>query len=75
MGWAAGSEVAEKLWMKIRPYIKEEDYKNITNIIVSTFEEYDADDWDIVYAEDCLYYVYLKTNYPRELKILEYYCD
>ena len=71
MGWATGSGVAERLWMKIRPYLKEEDYKNITNIIVSTFEEYDADDWEVEPWEDCLYYVYLKTNNPEELKEYE----
>jgi hypothetical protein len=71
MGWATGSGVAEQLWVKIRPYIKEEDYKDIANIIVSTFEEYDADDWIVEPSEDCLYYVYLKNNNPKELEEYE----
>ena len=71
MGWATGSKVAERLWVKIRPYVKEEDYGDVTKAIVDIFEEYDADDWIVEPREDCLYYVYLKTNNPEELEEYE----
>ena len=72
MGWASGSGVAERLWVKIRPYIKEEDYGDVTKTIVDTFEEYDADDWIVEPWEDCLYYVYLRNNNPKELEEYEF---
>ena len=67
MGWASGSGIAESLWEQLKNYVKSEDYKEVTKIIVEKFEEYDADDWDLS-SEDCLYYTYLELNNPKELK-------
>lgn len=68
MGWASGSYLAEKLWMKLKPYIKLKDYGAVSKIIVDEFSELDADDWECYPKLDCLYYTYLKYNKPEELK-------
>ena len=68
MGWASGSYLAETLWKQLRPYIRPEDYKAVSKILIDRFCELDADDWECSPSYDCLYYVYLKYNEPKELK-------
>lgn len=46
MGWASGSEAADRLWKKVKPRIPAEHYQRVAEAIVSTFEDLDADDWD-----------------------------
>lgn len=46
MGWASGSEAANRLWKKLKPMIGEADRQRAAEAIVSTFEDLDADDWD-----------------------------
>ena len=71
MGWSSGSGIAEELWRKLKPYIDGKDYKEVSKIIVDKFEEYDADDWEVEKSHDCLYYVYLLLNNPKELEEYE----
>lgn len=68
MGWASGSYLAETLWKQLRTYIRPEDYKGVSKILINRFCELDADDWECTPSMDCLYYVYLKYNEPEELK-------
>ena len=68
MGWASGSRIAEELWKELKPYIEPEDYGKVSKVIMDKFCEYDADDWECYPSEECLYYVYLKYNEPKELK-------
>ena len=68
MGWASGSYLAETLWKQLKPYIAPEDYGAVSKILIDRFCELDADDWEIYPKYDCLYYVYLKYNEPKELE-------
>lgn len=43
MGWASGSELAEGLWAKVKPYIKEEDYRHVAGAIIDAVESEDCD--------------------------------
>ena len=75
MGWADGSWIADRIWEKVRRYIKIENYKIVSKSIYKIFEEYDADDWGYqLQSKDSLYYTYLSLNKPKQLKeeILEY---
>ena len=67
MGWSTGSGIAESLWTKLRRFIKPEDYKKVSKLILDTFTEYDADDWQVYPSDDCLMYVYMKFYEPEEL--------
>ena len=68
MGWASGSYLAEELWVKLKPYISQNNYKEVSKILIDKFCEHDADDWECYPSDDCLYYTYLKYNEPEELK-------
>ena len=72
MGWATGSEIAERLWKELKPFIKSERaLAKTSKIIIDVFEEYDADDWGYqLQYKDSLYYTYMKLNEPKEFKEL-----
>jgi hypothetical protein len=46
MGWAAGSELGEDIWLKIREYIPEENREEVAKYIYDSVCDLDADDWD-----------------------------
>jgi hypothetical protein len=46
MGWAAGSELGQDIYNKIRDYIPEEDRKEVASFIYDAVCDLDADDWD-----------------------------
>ena len=68
MGWASGSRIAEELWKELKPYTSQSNHKEVSKILIDKFCEYDADDWECYPSDDCLYYVYLKYNEPKELE-------
>ena len=68
MGWASGSRIAEELWVKLKPYISQSNYKEVSKILIDKFCEYDADDWECYPDDDCLYYTYFKDNAQTELE-------
>ena len=73
MGWATGSEIAERLWKELRPFLPSDEraLARTSKIIVDVFEEYDADDWGYQLTDtDSLYYIYMKLNEPEEFKEL-----
>ena len=72
MGWATGSEIAERLWKELKPFIKSERASaEVSKRIYKIFEEYDADDWGYqLQYKDSLYYTYMKLNEPKEFKEL-----
>lgn len=45
MGWASGSYMAEEIYDKIRPYIKDGSEYKVAKFIYDKFCEGDADDW------------------------------
>jgi hypothetical protein len=47
MGWASGSYLAQDLYDEIRRYIQPGARKRVAKTIVQTFEDHDADDWDL----------------------------
>ena len=46
MGWAAGTELAEKVWQVVRPYIPEAERESIAFKVYDLFCDEDADAWD-----------------------------
>lgn len=73
MGWSEGSEIANRVWKVIKPYVHHNDqaYAILSRKIIEIFEEYDADDWSYQLQEkDSLYETYLKLNEPEEYKEL-----
>ena len=73
MGWASGSEIADKVWKKITPFISldERSLAEASKRVYETFEEYDADDWGYQLTDkESLYYTYMKLNEPKEFKEL-----
>ena len=73
MGWAEGSEIADKIWKAVKPFIKDDErtYAEVSKRIYEIFEENDADDWSYqFYEKGSLYETYLKLNEPREYKNL-----
>lgn len=46
MGWAAGSELGQDLYEKIREYIPEEKRKEVAEYFYNAVCDLDADDWD-----------------------------
>ena len=72
MGWASGSEIADKIWKKIKIFIPPSSYGAITREIYEIFEEYDADDWSYqLYEDGSLYETYLRLNEPETYKELK----
>lgn len=45
MGWAAGSQLGEELYLLVRDYIPEEDRKDIATAFYDAVCDLDADDW------------------------------
>jgi len=45
MGWSSGSEMAERIWQKIKKEIPAGRLRKVAEVIVSEFEGGDADDW------------------------------
>lgn len=71
MGWATGSEIAEELWNKLQPYLKQGNEKYVSKIIYDIFTEHDADDWGYqLQDKESLFYTYMKLNEPEEFKEL-----
>lgn len=69
MGWATGSEIADKIWKKIVSFIPSDErgLAEVSKRIYETFEEYDADDWSYQLQEEgSLYETYLRLNNPKE---------
>ena len=46
MGWASGSELAEKVWGLFRPFIQEKDRKKVAKRLIVLFENEDCDTLD-----------------------------
>ena len=46
MGWAAGGDLASDVYDLVRDFIPEDKRKEISNQIISLFEDEDADCWD-----------------------------
>ena len=46
MGWASGSSLAEEVWDVTRPYVRDQDRKNVANAIIDAFENMDCDTMD-----------------------------
>lgn len=46
MGWASGSELANELWLEIKPFLSPADHEELACLIYERFCDYDADDWD-----------------------------
>jgi hypothetical protein len=49
MGWASGSELAEKVWNAVKKHIPKEHRKEVAGRIVDAFE---AEDCDTMYEAD-----------------------
>lgn len=43
MGWASGSELAEKLWEGVREFVPEEDRGVVAKFFIDAFEDQDCD--------------------------------
>jgi len=43
MGWASGSEIAEKVWKVVSKVIPEKDKKRIARKLITIFENADCD--------------------------------
>ena len=74
MGWASGSDIANKIWEKIKPFISSDEraLAEVSKRIYEIFEEYDADDWSYqLYEEESLYETYLRLNEPETYKELK----
>lgn len=48
MGWASGSELAQDLWNKIKPLLREGSEKKARKAFIDKFEDYDCDTMDEV---------------------------
>ena len=73
MGWASGSEIADKIWKAIKPFIKKDErtYAEVSKRIYEIFEENDSDDWSYqFYEKGSLYETYLRLNESEEYKEL-----
>ena len=73
MGWASGSDIAEKVWKAVKPFINKDErtYAEVSKRIYEIFEEHDADDWSYqFYEKGSLYETYLRLNEPKEYKEL-----
>jgi len=46
MGWAAGSELGQSIWDKVREYIPEDERTDVAQFIYDAVCDLDADDWD-----------------------------
>lgn len=46
MGWAAGSELGQDLYLTVRGYIPEEKRKDVAIAFYDAVCNLDADDWD-----------------------------
>lgn len=46
MGWASGSELAERVWGEVREFIPDDKRKNVANEIIDAFEDMDCDTID-----------------------------
>lgn len=46
MGWSAGSELGQDLYMAVREFIPEKKRKEIANKFYDAVCDLDADDWD-----------------------------
>ena len=72
MGWSTGSEIADKVWKRIKKFIPPSSYGAVTKGICETFDEYDADDWSYQLQEDnSVYATYLRHNKPKKYKKLK----
>lgn len=73
MGWASGSDMADKIWKAVKPFINKDErtYAEVSKRIYEIFEEHDADDWSYqFYEKGSLYETYLRLNEPKEYKEL-----
>lgn len=73
MGWASGSDIADKIWKAVKPFIKDDEraLKKVSKRIYEIFIENDADDWSYqFYEKGSLYETYLRLNEPKEYKEL-----
>ena len=43
MGWASGSEIADKVWKLVSKFVPEKKKKGVARKLVSIFEEADCD--------------------------------
>lgn len=46
MGWARGSDIADRVWELVRPYIAEVNRKKVANKVIAVFEANDCDNID-----------------------------
>lgn len=73
MGWASGSDMADKIWKAVKSFINKDErtYAEVSKRIYEIFEEHDADDWSYqFYEKGSLYETYLRLNEPKEYKEL-----
>ena len=73
MGWASGSDIADKVWKAVKSFINKDErtYAEVSKRIYEIFEENDADDWSYqFYEKGSLYETYLRLNEPKEYKEL-----
>lgn len=71
MGWATGSEIANKVWEAIKPCISSDErmQAEVSKRIYEIFTDYDADDWSYWLQEKgSLFETYLRLNEPEEYK-------
>lgn len=71
MGWANGSEIANKVWEAIKPCISSDErmQAEVSKRIYEIFIDYDADDWSYWLQEKgSLFETYLRLNEPEEYK-------
>lgn len=71
MGWATGSEIANKVWEAIKPCIASDErmQAEVSKRIYEIFTDYDADDWSYWLQEKgSLFETYLRLNEPEEYK-------
>lgn len=43
MGWASGSELAERVWGDVRKYIPDTERQAVANNVIDAFEDMDCD--------------------------------
>ena len=73
MGWASGSDIADKVWKAVKSFINKDErtYAEVSKRIYEIFAENDADDWSCqFYEKGSLYETYLRLNEPKEYKEL-----
>ena len=71
MGWATGSEIANKVWEVIKHFISSDErmQAEVSKRIYEIFTDYDADDWSYWLQEKgSLFETYLRLNEPEEYK-------